>query len=239
MARSTSGGSDPATGVSLQEMMAVAAEVGLDPALVERAARQLPAHSTVSPMERVMGGPMKHRFDVHFATQLTESTAARLLSAVRAAVEQQGEGEAGPSGVSWHSVDKGSQIFLTANAEGEGTRFRLIVDRSGPFVTTVVSSLLGALGVAAMSVVGFEIIELGSVPLGLALMGGGMAGALALGRTVWVSTTHRCREKADALVEAVSRSLAGASSVPASSEDTRQCEGAERDTIRLPDGGAS
>lgn len=207
--------------------MAVAAEVGLDPLLVERAARQIPAHSSESRLKGLIGGPVKHRLDVYFATKLTESRSARLLSAVRAAAEQQGEGDANLSGMTWNSVGGASKIYLSAHDEGEGTRVRLIVDRSGPFVATAVSSLLGALAVGAVSVVGFEIIELGSVPIGLALMGGGMAGVLALGRTVWVSTTRQFREKADALMEAVSRSLAEVSGMPISQDDTLESEGDE------------
>ena len=219
MARSSDVGGHPSAGFSLEEMKAVAAEVGLDPILVERAARQIPADSNVSRLERVIGGPVKHRLDVHFATKLTEGRADHLLSAVRAAVEQQGVGKANPSGVSWNSIGEGSQIFLTAHTEGEGTRVRIIVDRRGPLVATVTFSLLGTLAVALVSVIGFEIIELGSVAVGLTLMGSGMAGVLALGRTVWASTTRGFREKADALMEAVSRSLAEVSSVPTSSED--------------------
>ena len=119
LARSSDSAGHPSAGFSLEEMKAVAVEVGLDPVLVERAARLMPVSAGESRLERVLGGPLKYRLDAHFATKLTEERAAHLLSAVRAAVEQQGEGEASSSGMSWNSVGEGSQMFVTAHTEGK------------------------------------------------------------------------------------------------------------------------
>lgn len=189
-------------------MKAIAAEAGLDPVLVERAARLMPPGTSESRLERVLGGPLKHRLDAHFATTLTEERASHLLSAVRSAVEKQGEGEANSAGMSWHSVGEGSQMFATAHTEGDGTRVRVTVDRREGLVVIGTSTLIGALAVGIATVVGLEVVEFASVPVGWALLGSGVAGSLALGRAVWVSTTGRVRENMAALMDTISRSLA-------------------------------
>ncbi len=189
-------------------MKAIAAEAGLDPVLVERAARLMPAGSSDSRLERVLGGPLKHRLDAHFATTLTEERASHLLSAVRAAVERQGEGEANAAGMSWHSVGEGSQILATAHTEGAGTRVRVTVDRSGALVIMGVSTVLGSLAVGLVTVIGLEALEFGSFIGGWSILGGGVAGVLAIGRATWVSTTRRVREQMNVLMDTISRSLA-------------------------------
>ncbi len=55
----------PRAGFSLAEMKAIAVEAGLDPVLIERAARLMPVGSSKSRLERVAGGPLKHRLDAH------------------------------------------------------------------------------------------------------------------------------------------------------------------------------
>ncbi len=238
MASSSDVAERPPPGFSLTEMKAIAVEAGLDPVLIERAARLMPVGSSKSWLDRVLGGPLKHRLDAHFETKLTEETKAHLLSAVRAAVEMQGRGEAYPSGMSWNSVGAASQVFVTAHAEGEGTRVRVTVDRGGALAGTtamvsLVSIVLG--GVVA------TILEPESVAVNAAIVGGAVAGSLGLGRAMWASTTRGIREKVDALMDTVSRSLAESGSESASSEETGDPnrEGDEASISRLPDGRAS
>ena len=67
------------TGLTLTEMKAASAQVGLDPALVERAARLLAATPTSSPLERLIGGPLRHvqrgRRNVHHVLFLPSGAA--------------------------------------------------------------------------------------------------------------------------------------------------------------------
>ena len=60
-------------GLTLTEMKAAAAQVGLDPALVERAARLLAARATASPLERLTGGPVRYDHEARFPIKLDES----------------------------------------------------------------------------------------------------------------------------------------------------------------------
>ena len=219
MARSSGVTGRPPAGFSLGEMKAIAAEAGLDPILVERAAHLIPLDSRVSLLERVLGGPVKYRLDAYFTANLTDHRTAHLLSAVRASAEQQGEGQADSSGMSWHSVGEGSQILVTAHAEGEGTRVRVVADRRGAFAITGTFTLLGALAVAIAVVAAGEIGALQSAAVGLSLIAGGIAGTLVLGRAVWASTARRIRAKVDGLMDMVGRSL-GESASEAASPDS-------------------
>ena len=92
-------------GLTLTEMKAAAAQVGLDPALVERAARLLALTNKSSPLERLIGGPLRHDHNARFPIKLDDDSAARLLSAVRISAGEFGSGNAGHSssiGITWH-----------------------------------------------------------------------------------------------------------------------------------------
>src|SRR5689334_1826213 len=82
LARSAEPGT-PSTGLTLAEMKSAAAQAGVDPALVERAARMLGANTSTSSIVRLIGGPLRHEHDVRIAMTLDDESAARLLSAVR------------------------------------------------------------------------------------------------------------------------------------------------------------
>ncbi len=223
----------------MHEMKAIAVEAGLDPDLVEQAARLVPVDSSESRLARGLGGPVKYRLDAHFRTKLTDESAAHLLSAVRAAVEQQGAGEADSSGMLWHSI--GGQILVTAHAEAEGTRVRVVVDRRGGLIVTGALSLLGALAVAVGVVAAGETGVLESVAIGLSIIAGGAAGSLALARAVWASNSRAMRAKVDALMDTIGRSLAaetGSESASLEAKGGPNLEDDESSIVRLPDGGA-
>ena len=119
----------------------MAVEVGIDPALIDRAARLIPRHRAESLFERLIGGPIKHRNEAQLPTRLTEARSTHLLSAVRAHVDKQGEGQADAAGMSWYSEPDGSRISVTAHAEGDGTRVRVAVDRRLAFGTLAFLSM--------------------------------------------------------------------------------------------------
>lgn len=195
-------------GFSLAEIKAIATEVGIDPANVERAARLVAADRGQSVLERVIGGPLQHRRDFLVSRLLSEAEASRLLTAIRVAAEQHGEGEANESGVSWSSKGEPSRVFVSAFPERGGTRVQIGVDRTGGLLLTGFVNLTG--GVVIASIVG-AVIEPNSLATGAAILGAGIAGGLTLGRAVWATTTKRVRVRVDRLVEVISGSLEGGS----------------------------
>ena len=71
----------PSAGLSLQQIKAAAAEAGLDPALVERAALRIPQRGSESFFERAAGGPLKFRETIDLPMAMREEVSTRLLSA--------------------------------------------------------------------------------------------------------------------------------------------------------------
>ena len=209
MAKPSIAAEDSSSGLSLEEIKAVAAEVGLDPALIERAARLIPQGPRESRFVRLIGGPLQHRPDVHFPTKLTDERAAHLLSAVRATVEREGEGQANSSGMSWHSKRGATQFFVNANAEMDGTRVRVRLDQRGKFFGTAWFSLVASWPMASFLIDGGPSI----VSVALAAL------PVALGSIFWASTTRGTQEKVDALMDTVSRSLTETGGQSASSEE--------------------
>src|SRR5688572_18249372 len=123
------------SGVSLEQIKAAAAEAGLDPSLVERAARRLtkpPAPESV--LARLTGGPRRYRETIHLSTKMSEKLSTRLLSAIRAAAEVPGKESADASGFSWHGWFQGNRLSVTAHEDSQGTKLQIIVDRGAPMV---------------------------------------------------------------------------------------------------------
>ncbi len=180
----------------------MAVEVGIDPALIDRAARLIPRRRAESLFERLIGGPIKHRNEAQLPTRLTEARSTHLLSAVRAHVEKQGEGQADAAGMSWYSEPDGSRISVTAHAEGDGTRVRVAVDRRLAF---------GTLAFLTQFVIVMSIwIGIGSVDSyldALALFGIPLVGGLAIARALWASSTRAIQERASALLDTLGQSL--------------------------------
>jgi hypothetical protein len=117
---------------SLAELRAIALDAGIDPDLVERAAREV-----ASPESRA-NGILSREVELSLPTTLSEARALRALSAVRSSVRQQGTGETSPSGFSWTSDDK--TVLITAHDEGGHTRLKV---SSRASLALVSSSLFG------------------------------------------------------------------------------------------------
>lgn len=209
LARSCKVDAGSSSGLSLEEIKAVGAEVGFDPSLIERAARLIPQRAEQSILERLIGGPFQHRREVRTSTKLTAETSANLLSTVRTTMEDPGQGQSDASGMSWRA--SAGVVSVTTNTETGGTRVRVRIDRRASLVVITLLSLTVSLILASVAV-----DEAGSM-LGLAL-----AALLpaALGRSIWAYGARRAREKVEALVDAVGRSLAETSqSAPSADSD--------------------
>ena len=196
------------TGLTLTEMKAAAAQVGFDPALVERAARMVAATATASPLERLIGGPLRHDHTARFPVRLDENRAALLLSAVRISAGvagQQDVGHSGSMGMTWHDGGDTEALSVTARHEEDGTAVSVVLDRRG------------TLGVIAMfSGVGMVLVVLfaGSAlyPVDPALgLGAGIAGvgaAFAIARRYWASSTRKVRDRISVVMDAIGETLA-------------------------------
>jgi hypothetical protein len=225
LAEPTDPSSPASSGLTLAEMKAAAAQVGFDPALVERAARLLATDSTASPsfMARVMGGPSRHGAEAHFPVVLDEVGTAKLLSAIRIGVGRSGDGHSSAFGMTWRSSDDGGSVLgLTARTDRGGTSVTADLDRRGTVM------FLGGMTATA----GFMAFFFGGTVADELFPGYGLGGAvlgfgsvLALARSYWASSTRTARDRLGRVMDTVGRFLAQA-------EDT--ASGDDRDRAPEP-----
>jgi len=189
-------------GMTLAEIKAAASEAGIDPALVERAARLLPARSSGSGFERLAGGPLRHRSEVRLPVTLDEGTAARFLAAVQLSAGQSGTGHSSPIGMVWHAQDELEVLSVTARPDEGRTSVDVSLDRRGSMGVVLAAATVGFVGAA---IAGFTLGGQVAPELGAAAAVGGMGGALALARAWWASSTRRARQRIGDVLEAVGK----------------------------------
>lgn len=204
--RAESSGTSSA-GLTMTEMKAAAAQVGIDPVLVERAARLITAKANASPLERLIGGPLRHEHEARFPIKLDENGAARLLSAIRIRAGQPGSQDAGHSssmGMTWHDGSALEALGVTARPEEDGTSVSIVLDRRGTLVPIVALS-----GMAMFLAVLFAAFAL--YPQAHALGYGGLivgiGGVFAAARGYWASSTRKVRERISAVMDTVGQAL--------------------------------
>jgi len=165
------------TGMSLSEIRAIAAEVGIDPDLVTRAA------SLVSDDSGATEG-LGHRWVLENSAsgQLTEEDKVRLLRAIRDATGSHGDSDVAGAGLEWRSQSgDGAMVLVTAEPFDGRTELRVSVDASVPAVGSQLFSTLagGLLGVA----IGAS-VDPGAVA-GIALVAVTAGVGLGVGRLIW------------------------------------------------------
>ena len=193
-------------GLTLSEMTSAAAQVGLDPALVERAARLLVTQASASPVERLIGGPFRHEHDARFPITLDEESAARLLSAVRISATHFHSSNAGHSsslGMTWDASGEGDVLSVVARPDAYGTSVSVAIDRRGTFVLTGVISSLAVLS-AFLVGMGLHYV---SPLLGVGATIAGVGGTLAAARGFWASSTRKARERIGVFMDAIGQTL--------------------------------
>jgi hypothetical protein len=204
--RPESPGASPA-GLTLTEMKSAAAQAGLDPALVERAARLVAATSAVSPLEGLTGGPLRHHHEARFPVALDEHRAALLLSAVRisgALAGSQDVGHSGSMGMAWHDGGESEALGITARPGEDGTVVSVDLDRRGTLTQVAVFSGVGMF--LALLFAGSALYP-EDPALGIGAAIAGVVGPLAIARGYWASSTRKARERIGVVMDAIERTL--------------------------------
>jgi hypothetical protein len=194
-------------GFTLTEMKAAAAQVGYEPALVERAARLLPARARASVLERLIGGPLRHADEARFPVRLDESRAALVLSAVRISAGLAGSTDAGhssPVGMTWHDGGQTESLGVTARPEDDGTSVSVVLDRRGTLAIVGVSS--GILTFFVLLFAGAALYP-EDATLGIGGAIAGIGGVLAVARGYWASSTRMVRERMSVVMDAIGKTL--------------------------------
>lgn len=180
-------------GMSLDEISSIAREVGIDPALVRRAATTLEADEVAfaetSPdrflLKRSVPGTMK-RDDL-----------ARILTAVRDASGMHGETVSGVPGVEWKTGDVVKTVVSAASLDGQ-TELRVAVDATG---ARILSHLFPGLAGLLTGVAVGATLEPGLAG-GIAVMAGSIGTGLGAGHLIWKRVLSRVRRDAQRLFRA-------------------------------------
>jgi hypothetical protein len=187
-------------GISLDEIKAIAQEVGIDPGAVDRVAPMMPHTESEGAISRLMGGPTKYRLEQTARGRVSEADVARLLDAIRRASGHHGKVEYGPQGFEWSTVGEVSQIYVTAVPGTDGTHLRVTADRGPASGLIFFFNFLGWMIAAGIT---GAVIDPESAAVGAAIFSGGVVGGIAQGRMVWAKTTKSIRAKLHRIMEAV------------------------------------
>lgn len=197
-----SGFSLPSEGLSLEDMKAVARDVGIDPALVDRAVSLLP-DQTLSRVDRITGGPSRYRLE-HSGSAVKKEDLSRVLDLIRRETGHHGKVTTELDGITWETEGEVSQFHVTLSPRDGGTEVRVAVNRDAAFLLTWFFSVLGAMvGAGITGAIGQPETILG----GLAIMGTALGGGLTLARTLWGRSTKAVRAKAHRLMEILVREV--------------------------------
>lgn len=188
-------------GMSLAEMKQIAAEVGIDPALLERA-----AHAVVR--ERGAGDrPRAEKFILADSApgRLSDEDKVRIVQAIRDAAQIHGEAELESTGVEWRSPRGEPTVYNVSVHSIEGrNQVRVAVDRNVAALLTHLPTIVGGtlLGVATGAV-----LEPESFLVGLGLVAGGVGTGVAAARGLWHWTGRKVRERAAEILGSVREAL--------------------------------
>ncbi len=197
--RPTSAGGGP-DGISLDEIRAIAKEVGIDPSAVDRAAAMVPRAEMEGRIAKLMGGPTKYRLEHTADGKISEADLAKLLDAVRRAAGQHGKVEYGPRGFEWNTVEELSVIYAFAVPAEDETYLSVTADRGPAALLTVFLSCMGWMVAAGMT---GAVINPESAAVGAAILAGGFTGGVIQARVLWGLTTKSIRKRLHGIMESL------------------------------------
>jgi hypothetical protein len=196
-------GGELGDGLTLQEIQSVAAEMGLDPASVERAAALLPAAGEGT-LERVFGGPSLYQMEYTATGEISRDGLTRVVDAIRRVTGHQGKVTEVLGSLEWQTLGETSQIHVTVTPREGQTAVRVLANRGGTGILTYMGpGLAGFLSIAIIGAITEPTTFVGIT----SLIAGGLGGAFLISRTIFKSTTTRFRSKLRDLMGATSRAV--------------------------------
>jgi hypothetical protein len=191
-------------GYSLAEIQTIAAEAGIDPALVLQAAATLEAERS-SRSAAILGAPTLYRFQRSVAGEVPEGKLGDLVSTIRQVIGREGEVAEVLGSLEWwdgRSADETTHVQITPQ---QGRTAIRVTGRYGE--AAAIPYLVAGIGAAIASVVvGTELhaavlVELGAIA---ALWGAAYLG----GRSVWRRLADAARRRLHGLADALAAQAA-------------------------------
>ena len=193
--------STPSGGMTLAEIKQIAAEVGIDPAMMERAANALAQERATA------SRPLAEKFVLADAVpgSLSDEDKVRVVQAIRDSAQVHGEADVGPTGVEWVSPKGEPTVFSVSVHTLDGrNEVRVAADRSVGAILTHLPVIVGGtlIGVATGAV-----MEPESILVGIGLVAAGAGTGITVARTIWRVTSRKVRERAAEILRATTAAL--------------------------------
>jgi len=188
-------------GMDLGEIKQIASEVGIDPKFIDRAAA-LAVRGKVERPSFLVGSPLKYRQVIDVPAVFSEREMAEVVELARHAMGSRGEVSELFDAVEWSSSSAEMAVAHVTVAPGDSeTRVSVQVDQTNAAAMSFLLS--GLVGMVAAVAVGDALTPgwLG----GFGIVGTGLTGAWAVGRTILGQLNKRTRERIESMIEEISR----------------------------------
>lgn len=203
-------GVDTAQGLSLREIQAIASEIGLDPALVERAASLVP-RTQAGKMVRLFGGPGLYHMEYSVEGEISKNDFGTMIDAVRRVTGHQGQVTEVLGSIEWKTVGEVSQLLVSVSPRDGRTIVKIMANREpAAILTFLFPGLAGLIGIGIAG----AIIEPSTVPGVLSIIVAAVGGAFLTSRTIWKATTARFRARLHELMTSLSTTAERALKAP-------------------------
>ena len=198
----TSNRLSPREGMTLGEIREIAAEVGIEPDRVSRAAALLPAPET-SGLNRLIGGSPRHRVEHAVFGVVPAGEFIRVIEAARRMASTQGETREVIGGLEWTGGTGTASFGASIRPRGSETELQAWTNR-----TETMMGIYGGVGMPILGVVAFTLVKLvfGETDAGIvASLLLGIPPAFLFAREVWKRSTKKYRERLLHLLDAMTR----------------------------------
>ena len=196
------GSGAPTSGLTLAEVERLAADVGIDPALVRRVAQEIPP-SVPDTTARVLGAPPRQVFETRVGRALSEAEMGELVALARRELKEFGEVSTGVAGVTWMATGGLGETTLNLIPAEDGTTVQILSN-----LDTDEGTLIGILTPTFGVVLGIVIAGAASLGTPLALTATGATLVTVLGgvRAWWGSRARRFHTRMERLAHLLGRS---------------------------------
>jgi hypothetical protein len=179
-------------GMSLDEIEAVATEVGVDIASVRRAAAMLTADRPVVRSNRLLGGPTTFTYRSTLPGRVDPSDLLRVADTIRHATGHSGETKEILNSLEWTtSAGESTRISVSVIPARDETVVSVVADRqTSALLCYIFSTMPWVIAAVAIG----DTVDPGIVG-GLAIMGGGLTGGYVTARTIWTAATRSFMKK--------------------------------------------
>jgi hypothetical protein len=188
------------SGLTLSEIQEIAAEVGIEPSRVSRAAALLPEEEPSALMKLIGGGP-RYRMEATVPGLVPAKGQGQVIDVVRRVAGIPGETREVLGGLEWTGSTGTTGYGASVTPQGDGTKVQVWTNH-----TEIMAGIYGGVGMGTLAVLALTMAKLvfGESDAGIiASLLLGIPPGFLFARTVWNRTAKKYRERLHDLLEAM------------------------------------